>query len=169
MQVLPRQPSSSATAAESHTDQAAAALQSLSCLYTEISIVSAHTPPRGVLAPFPNPPPFPLFHYVPLSPSTSPLTTLPNSCLSQNPQHACPRPHLISWLVVQVGKFARMGSMLAKDSVRSRMDSESGISYTEFTYQLLQGYDFVHLQREHGCRVQVTSAPCPCPCSCPCP
>lgn len=49
--------------------------------------------------------------------------------------------------------------MLAKDSVRSRMDSESGISYTEFTYQLLQGYDFVHLQREHGCRVQVMSTP----------
>lgn len=47
--------------------------------------------------------------------------------------------------------------MLAKDSVRSRMESESGISYTEFTYQLLQGYDFVHLQREHGCRVQVRS------------
>lgn len=57
---------------------------------------------------------------------------------------------------VQVGKFARVGSMLAKDSVRSRMESESGISYTEFTYQLLQGYDFVHLQREHGCRVQVS-------------
>lgn len=55
----------------------------------------------------------------------------------------------------QVGKFARVGSMLAKDSVRSRMESESGISYTEFTYQLLQGYDFVHLQREHGCRVQI--------------
>ena len=46
--------------------------------------------------------------------------------------------------------------MLAKDSVRSRMNSDSGISYTEFTYQLLQGYDFVHLQREHGCRVQVS-------------
>ena len=57
--------------------------------------------------------------------------------------------------VMQVGKFARVGAMLAKDSVRSRMNSESGISYTEFTYQLLQGYDFVHLQREHGCRVQV--------------
>lgn len=55
----------------------------------------------------------------------------------------------------QVGKFARVGSMLAKDSVRSRMESESGISYTEFTYQLLQGYDFVHLQREYGCRVQI--------------
>ena len=62
--------------------------------------------------------------------------------------------------VLQVGKFARVGSMLAKDSVRSRMTSESGISYTEFTYQLLQGYDFVHLQREHGCRVQVNFPIC---------
>jgi hypothetical protein len=35
------------------------------------------------------------------------------------------------------------------------MESESGISFTEFTYQLLQGYDFVHLRREHGVRVQV--------------
>lgn len=35
------------------------------------------------------------------------------------------------------------------------MESDSGISFTEFTYQLLQGYDFVHLCREHGVRVQV--------------
>lgn len=35
------------------------------------------------------------------------------------------------------------------------MESEQGISFTEFTYQLLQGYDFVHLCREHGVRVQV--------------
>jgi len=35
------------------------------------------------------------------------------------------------------------------------MESESGISFTEFTYQLLQGYDFVHLAKEHGVRMQV--------------
>ncbi len=46
--------------------------------------------------------------------------------------------------------------MLAKDSVRTRLESESGMSFTEFTYQLLQGYDFVHLCREHGVRVQVS-------------
>lgn len=45
--------------------------------------------------------------------------------------------------------------MIAKDSVRKRMESESGISYTEFTYQLLQGYDFVHMARSMGVRVQV--------------
>ena len=37
-----------------------------------------------------------------------------------------------------IGKFARVGNMMAKESVRTRMESESGISYTEFTYQLLQ-------------------------------
>mmetsp|Transcript_9285 Transcript_9285/g.16391 ORF Transcript_9285/g.16391 Transcript_9285/m.16391 type:complete len:518 (+) Transcript_9285:3-1556(+) len=55
----------------------------------------------------------------------------------------------------EVGKFARVGTMIAKESVRTRMESEQGISFTEFTYQLLQGYDFVHLCREHGVRVQI--------------
>ncbi|KAI8472368.1 MAG: hypothetical protein J3K34DRAFT_367411 [Monoraphidium minutum] len=54
-----------------------------------------------------------------------------------------------------VGKYARVGTMMAKDSVRTRMESEQGISFTEFTYQLLQGYDFVHLCKEHGVRVQI--------------
>lgn len=54
-----------------------------------------------------------------------------------------------------VGKYARVGTMISKDSVKKRMESESGISYTEFTYQLLQGYDFVHLSREMGVNVQV--------------
>ncbi|EFJ43394.1 hypothetical protein VOLCADRAFT_83275 [Volvox carteri f. nagariensis] len=55
----------------------------------------------------------------------------------------------------EIGKFARVGAMMAKDSVRTRMESEQGISFTEFTYQLLQGYDFVHLCREHNVRVQI--------------
>lgn len=50
----------------------------------------------------------------------------------------------------EVGKYARVGTMLSKDSVRTRLESDSGISYTEFTYQLLQGYDFLHLYREHA-------------------
>ena len=53
-----------------------------------------------------------------------------------------------------VGKHFRMGSMLSKDSVRSRLDSESGMSFTEFSYQLLQGYDFLHLLDNEGCAVQ---------------
>ena len=45
--------------------------------------------------------------------------------------------------------------MLAKDSVASRMASDSGMSFTEFTYQILQGYDFMHLHKSHGVTVQV--------------
>ena len=44
--------------------------------------------------------------------------------------------------------------MMGKESVRSRLDSEAGLSYTEFSYMLLQAYDFVHLSREHGCLIQ---------------
>ncbi|CAL5218529.1 g217 [Coccomyxa viridis] len=55
-----------------------------------------------------------------------------------------------------VGKYARVGTMLSRDAVKSRMELDNeGISYTEFTYQLLQGYDFVHLNREHGVRMQI--------------
>ena len=54
-----------------------------------------------------------------------------------------------------VGKFARMGTMLGKDSVKTRLASEAGLSFTEFSYQLLQGYDFAHLYREAGVNVQV--------------
>jgi tyrosyl-tRNA synthetase len=55
-----------------------------------------------------------------------------------------------------VGKHFRIGSMLAKDSVRSRMEaSEEGMSYTEFSYQLLQGYDFYRLYKDHGCVLQL--------------
>lgn len=55
-----------------------------------------------------------------------------------------------------VGKHFRIGSMLAKDSVRSRMEaSEEGMSYTEFSYQLLQGYDFHKLYKSHNCVLQI--------------
>lgn len=54
-----------------------------------------------------------------------------------------------------VGKHARVNVMMARDSVRSRLDSEQGISFTEFSYQLLQAHDFATLYRAHGCRVQL--------------
>lgn len=54
-----------------------------------------------------------------------------------------------------VAKHARMGPMLAKDSVKTRLHSEEGMSFTEFSYQLLQGYDFVHLYRQEGVEVQI--------------
>jgi tyrosyl-tRNA synthetase len=53
-----------------------------------------------------------------------------------------------------IGKNFPIGAMLGKDSVRSRLESEAGLSYTEFSYMLLQAYDFVHLAREHGCKIQ---------------
>ncbi|TKY56587.1 Tyrosine--tRNA ligase [Spatholobus suberectus] len=55
----------------------------------------------------------------------------------------------------KVGRFARVGSMMAKESVRKRLESEQGMSYTEFTYQLLQGYDFLHLFQNEGVSVQI--------------
>ncbi|HWA27066.1 MAG TPA: tyrosine--tRNA ligase, partial [Lacunisphaera sp.] len=55
-----------------------------------------------------------------------------------------------------VGKHITVNSMVAKDSVRSRMeDRGTGISYTEFSYMLLQGYDFYHLRKELECELQV--------------
>lgn len=54
-----------------------------------------------------------------------------------------------------VGKYLTINYMMAKDSVRSRIESENGISYTEFSYMLLQAFDFVHLAKAHGVRLQV--------------
>jgi tyrosyl-tRNA synthetase len=53
-----------------------------------------------------------------------------------------------------IGKYLTINYMMAKDSVRARLESESGISYTEFSYMLLQAFDFVHLAKAHGCRLQ---------------
>jgi len=54
-----------------------------------------------------------------------------------------------------IGKHFSLNVMLAKDSVRSRMDGDSGISYTEFSYQLLQAYDFLHLRNTYACELQI--------------
>ncbi len=53
------------------------------------------------------------------------------------------------------GKYLTINYMMAKDSVKSRLDGEQGISYTEFSYMLLQAFDFVELARRHDCRLQV--------------
>ncbi|MGF1506507.1 MAG: tyrosine--tRNA ligase [Anaerolineae bacterium] len=53
-----------------------------------------------------------------------------------------------------VGKHFTVNYMMAKDSVKSRLSSEEGISYTEFTYMLLQAYDFLAMYRSHGCTFQ---------------
>ena len=54
-----------------------------------------------------------------------------------------------------IGKHITVSYMLAKDSVKNRMERESGISYTEFTYQLIQGYDFQHLYTHKNCKLQM--------------
>ncbi len=55
-----------------------------------------------------------------------------------------------------VGKNFPIGMMLAKDSVKSRLErDDAGMSYTEFSYMLLQAYDFVHLNRTLGCELQI--------------
>lgn len=54
-----------------------------------------------------------------------------------------------------VGKHITVNYMMSKDSVRKRIEGESGISFTEFTYQLIQGYDFYWLYQNKGCKLQM--------------
>ncbi|RUR01040.1 tyrosine--tRNA ligase [Labedella endophytica] len=54
----------------------------------------------------------------------------------------------------EIGKHFRVGTMLKKDAVSARLNSDEGISYTEFSYQILQGMDFVELYRAYGCVLQ---------------
>ncbi len=80
--------------------------------------------------------------------------------------HASARPFVVNndeWFssfplidfLRDVGKHFRLGTMLAKESVRSRLQSEEGISFTEFSYQLLQSYDFYHLFVNHQVILQI--------------
>ena len=54
-----------------------------------------------------------------------------------------------------IGRHFRVNRMIAKEAVSARLNSESGISYTEFSYQILQGMDFLELHRRFGCRLQI--------------
>ncbi|KAJ3385300.1 tyrosyl-tRNA synthetase [Chytriomyces hyalinus] len=54
-----------------------------------------------------------------------------------------------------VGRLSRVSTMLSRESVKSRLDAPDGISFTEFTYQLLQAYDFHHLYTSHNVTVQI--------------
>ncbi|MFF4184364.1 tyrosine--tRNA ligase [Streptomyces sp. NPDC001691] len=53
-----------------------------------------------------------------------------------------------------VGKYFRVNKMIAKEAVSRRLNSDAGISYTEFSYQILQGMDFLELNRRYGCTLQ---------------
>lgn len=57
-------------------------------------------------------------------------------------------------LLRDLGKNFRMGTMLAKEAVSRRLQSEEGISYTEFSYQILQANDFLQLYRKYGCTLE---------------
>ena len=63
------------------------------------------------------------------------------------------KDYLFLDFIRDVGKHITVNYMMTKDSVKKRM--ESGISFTEFSYQLLQGYDFLTLYRTHGCKLQM--------------
>src|SRR3954451_16150703 len=54
-----------------------------------------------------------------------------------------------------VGKHITVNYMMAKDSGKKRIEGETGISFTEFTYQLIQGYDFYWLYKHHNCKLQM--------------
>jgi len=53
-----------------------------------------------------------------------------------------------------IGKYFRVNRMLAKEAVSARLNSDAGISYTEFSYQILQGMDYLELFRRYDCRLQ---------------
>ena len=55
----------------------------------------------------------------------------------------------------EVGKHMRISDMLARDAVKSRLSSTEGLSYTEFSYQVLQAFDFAHLYSNHDCKLQI--------------
>ena len=54
-----------------------------------------------------------------------------------------------------VGKYITVNYMMAKDSVKRRLEDGNGLSFTEFTYQLIQGYDFYHLWKHNSCSIQL--------------
>jgi tyrosyl-tRNA synthetase len=68
------------------------------------------------------------------------------------------RPLGILDFLRDIGKHFSVNAMMAKDSVRSRMEGSSGISFTEFSYALLQSYDFLHLYETQGCLLQAGGA-----------
>ncbi|RHY32343.1 hypothetical protein DYB32_002691, partial [Aphanomyces invadans] len=61
---------------------------------------------------------------------------------------------VVDWMR-ECGAYARVNAMLARDSVKRRLDADAGLSFLEFSYQLFQAYDFLHLHRHHNVVVQV--------------
>ncbi len=78
----------------------------------------------------------------------------PNPATILNNNDWIGRMSFTDWLR-EVGKYFTLGYMLAKESVKGRLESEKGISYTEFSYMTMQAYDFLHLFTDCGCTLQV--------------
>jgi tyrosyl-tRNA synthetase len=55
----------------------------------------------------------------------------------------------------EVGKHFTVNALIKKDAIKDRLESENGISYTEFSYNLIQSYDFYHLSEKFGCTIQI--------------
>src|SRR5471032_3299856 len=68
------------------------------------------------------------------------------------------RPISVLDFLRDVGKHFSVNAMMARDSVKSRLESTAGLSFTEFSYSLLQAYDFLHLNEKHGCLLQAGGA-----------
>lgn len=58
-------------------------------------------------------------------------------------------------LIAYSGRYLRMGTLLSRTSVKNRIESSVGMSFTEFSYQLFQAYDWLHLFNTYGCTFQV--------------
>src|SRR5262249_12000159 len=58
-----------------------------------------------------------------------------------------------------IGKHFSVNAMMAKESVRARLESDSGISYTEFSYMIVQALDFLRLYEDHDCTIQIGGHP----------
>ena len=82
--------------------------------------------------------------------------------LSNEGENAVRLVHNLDWtaplsaidFLREIGKHFRVGTMLKKDAVAARLNSDEGISYTEFSYQILQGFDFLELFRQYDCKLQ---------------
>ncbi|MDR0544880.1 MAG: tyrosine--tRNA ligase [Odoribacteraceae bacterium] len=80
----------------------------------------------------------------------------PNAAIMLN-NHDWMKDYSFIDFVRDIGKHITVNYMMSKDSVKKRLGAESthGLSFTEFTYQLVQGYDFLHLRRAHNCLMQM--------------
>lgn len=81
-------------------------------------------------------------------------TALPNAAEMANNYDWFKEMNFLDF-IRDTGKHIRVGYMMAKDSVKKRLESDHGMSFTEFTYQLVQGYDFYWLYKNKNCKLQM--------------